>query len=138
LRVVDASVLCGVVTREVEALAAIRAAGADDPADDLFHCPAIVEAEALNALRGMERGGLLSRDEAHRAAVALGEVRMVLYAFGDVRDRVWELRHNLSIYDATYVALAERLDGSVLLTADRGLATVARPALGDARVQLVS
>ena len=41
-------------------------------------------------------------------------------------DRVWALRHNLSAYDACYVALAEALDRP-LLTADQRLATV--PAL---------
>ena len=41
-------------------------------------------------------------------------------------DRVWELRHNVTAYDATYVALAEELDCS-LLTADARLANAARP-----------
>jgi len=36
-------------------------------------------------------------------------------------DRIWELRHNVSAYDATYVALAEALD-TVVFTADRRLA----------------
>lgn len=138
MRIVDASVLVGVVTRESDALAVVEAAAADTD-DDPFHCPALVEVETLSALRSMERGGLLSRDEADHAVRALDEVRLVLYAFGGpIRHRAWALRHNLSIYDASYVALAEMLDGSVLLTADRGLATVARAALGDARVQLVA
>jgi predicted nucleic acid-binding protein len=37
--------------------------------------------------------------------------------------RIWQLRHNLSVYDAAYVALAEAL-GAPLLTADRTLAAV--------------
>ena len=37
-------------------------------------------------------------------------------------ERVWELRHNLTAYDAAYVALAEALDAT-LLTRDRRLAT---------------
>lgn len=138
MRIVDASVLCGVLTHESVALTAVKAAGRADPSDDPFHCPTIVEAETLSALRGMERGGLLSRAEADRAAAALDEVRMVLYAFGNYRERAWALRHDLSICDASYVALAETLDGSVLLTADAGLAKVASDAVGAARVQLVA
>lgn len=138
MRIVDASVLCGILTHAATALAAARATAAADPDNDPFHCPTLVEAETLNALRGLERGGKLSRAEADRAATDLGAVRMVLYSFGTVRDRAWALRHNLTIYDAAYLALAERLEASVLLTGDRGLATVARASLGDARVQLVA
>lgn len=134
---VDASVLCGILTHDAAALAAALETAAVDPDSDPFHCPALVEAETLSALRGLERGGLLSRSEADRAATDLGAVRMVLYSFDSVRDRAWALRHDLSIYDAAYLALAERLEESVLLTGDRGLAAVARASLGDARVQLV-
>jgi len=56
---------------------------------------------------------------------------------GRSRRRAWALRHDLSIYDASYVALAETLDERVLLTADAGLAKVASDAVGAARVQLV-
>ena len=135
MRVVDASVLCGVLTgqrRPVEAVLEV----AGEPGDP-FHCPSLVEAETLNALRGLERGGKLTRAVADRAAAELAETRMVLYPFGAIRRRVWSLRHNLTVYDASYVALAELLDESVLLTSDRGLAAAARASLGDARVQLV-
>jgi predicted nucleic acid-binding protein len=135
LRVVDASTLVGVLLGQPGPMAAVLAAAGD--ALDPFHCPALVEAETLSALRGLERGGMLSRTEADRAAFDLGEIRVVLYSFGSVRDRAWTLRHNLTVYDASYVALAERLADSVLLTGDAGLATVARASLGDARVQLV-
>lgn len=135
MRIVDASVLCGVLTREAGALAAVREAAIDP--HDPFHCPALVEAETLSALRGMERGGVLSRPEADRAVAAMEGFRMVFYPFGALRRRVWALRHNLTIYDASYVALAELLDESILLTADAGLASAARASLGDARVQLV-
>jgi predicted nucleic acid-binding protein len=135
LRVVDASVLCGLLLGQPGPREAVLAV-AHEPLDP-FHCPALIEAETLSALRGMERGGRISREIADRAMAELAETRIVNYAFGAVRDRAWALRHNLSIYDASYVALAELLDESVLLTADRGLAQVARATLGDARVQLV-
>jgi predicted nucleic acid-binding protein len=46
---------------------------------------------------------------------------MVRYPVFGILDRVWQLRDNLSAYDATYVALAEQL-GCALLTADQRLA----------------
>lgn len=135
MRVIDASVLCGVLTGQdgpVEAVLSVT-----DDLEEPFHCPALVEAETLNALRGLERAGQLTRAVADRAATELAETRLVLYPFGALRRRVWALRHNLTVYDASYVALAEQLDESVLLTADRGLAVAARASLGNARVRLV-
>ena len=52
-------------------------------------------------------------------------------------ERVWDLRHNLTAYDATYLALAEALEDSVLLTGDGGLALRARKSLGKERVRHV-
>ena len=41
-------------------------------------------------------------------------------------ERMWELRHNVTAYDAAYIALAERLD-AVLITCDARLATANGP-----------
>jgi predicted nucleic acid-binding protein len=140
--VLDASVLCELVTGGENALEAVRKLAPADPRndyEDAFHCPALIEVETLHALRGMERGGVLTRAEAERAVRDLDDIRMVRHPFGGVvARRAWALRHNLSIYDASYVALAELLDESILLTADAGLASVTRAALGEARVQLVA
>jgi predicted nucleic acid-binding protein len=132
VKVIDSSVLCGALLGEDAAVDAMR--GSDD---DAMHCPALVELETLNALRSMERGGRIERRHAQQAVTALGEMRMVLYPHGPLRDRIWSLRHNLTAYDASYLALAELLDDSVLITSDTGLAQAARASLGDARVQFV-
>jgi predicted nucleic acid-binding protein len=137
VRIVDASILVGVLLGHTRPSRAVLAAAGDHPLDP-FHCPALVEAETLNAIRSLERGRKISREIADGAAAQLAETRMVHYAFGAVRERAWALRHNLSIYDASYLALAELLDGSVLLTADAGLASIARASLGEARVELVA
>jgi predicted nucleic acid-binding protein len=60
---------------------------------------------------------------------------MIRYPHAPLRTRVWALRDALSAYDATYVALTELLGDAVLLTADRGLATVAASAVGPDRVR---
>jgi len=135
VKVIDASVLCGSLLGDPVAVNAVTGAE-DDPLDPL-HCPALVELEALSALRGMERGGRIERRHAQQAVTALGEMRMVLYPHGWLLDRVWSLRHNLTAYDASYLALAELLDDSMLVTGDGGLAQAARASLGAARVQLV-
>jgi predicted nucleic acid-binding protein len=49
----------------------------------------------------------------------------------------WALRDNLTAYDASYVALAQTLPGSVLLTGDSAMADVAGRLLGEHRVRLV-
>jgi predicted nucleic acid-binding protein len=137
LRIVDASVLVGVLLGQPGPTEAVLAAAAGKTLDP-FHCPTLVEPETLSALRGLERGRRITRDVADRAVAEFAETRMVLYAFGAHRERAWALRHNLSIYDASYVALAELLKESVLLTADAGLAKIASGAVGAARVQLVA
>jgi predicted nucleic acid-binding protein len=50
---------------------------------------------------------------------------------------VWELRDNLTAYDASYLALAEALGGSVLIAGDEALTAYARASLGEERVRVV-
>jgi len=52
-------------------------------------------------------------------------VRLVRHPHAPLRERAWELRHNLTGYDAMYLAVAEALDDPLLMTADHGLAEVA-------------
>ncbi len=56
----------------------------------------------------------------------LRRIRTVQYALEPFADRVWALHANLTVYDAWYVALAERL-GMDLLTSDRRLASAQGP-----------
>ena len=83
--------------------------------------PHLVDVEVAQALRGqVQRGRLSGRDAeaALRRWARLGLRRTAIVAF---LARVWELRENVSAYDATYVALAEALDCQ-LVTADGRLA----------------
>lgn len=99
--------------------------------DEALHAPELIEPEALNSLRRLLRGGAISESQADRAVAELGELRLVLYPHGPLRDRVWQLRDNLTAYDALYLALAEALSDSVLVTSDAGLAANAARSLGD-------
>jgi predicted nucleic acid-binding protein len=86
-------------------------------AEEQVHVPHLIDPEVANALR---RGVAASRIEAGDAWTALSRWRrlgMSRYAVFHLLERVWELRQNLSAYDASYVALAESL-GCALLTAD--------------------
>ncbi|CAN5765549.1 PIN domain-containing protein [soil metagenome] len=84
--------------------------------------PSVFPAEVTSALRSLEARGDITSARADRASRSLHSTRAVRYAFGPLADRVWELRHNVTVYDAWYVALAERMD-LVLVTADDRLAS---------------
>lgn len=135
--VVDASVLVEFLLGRRQVLEAItrELSGA---LDEALHAPELIEPEALNALRRLLRSGHVSVLQADRAVSELGDVRLVRYPHGPLRSRVWELRGNLSAYDAVYLALAETLDGSMLMTSDSGLAAIAAQVLGEARVRHLS
>ncbi len=77
-------------------------------------------AEVSKVLRRLERAGRISRLEASTAHGDLLRLNLDLFPFAPVADRVWELRGNLTSYDAWYVSLAEAL-GRPLLTLDRKL-----------------
>lgn len=103
-----------------------------DPALSL-HVPHLADIEVTQALRRYANDGDL---DPAAAAVALEDLRSLdleRHAHEPLLDRVWALRHNLSAYDAVYVALAEVLD-AVLLTCDGRLARA--PGAGR-RVELV-
>lgn len=89
-------------------------------AEERLHVPHLIDPEVANVLR---RGVAASRIEPADACNALDRWRrlgMSRYAVYPLLERVWELRENLSGYDASYIALAESL-GCTLLTADARL-----------------
>ncbi|HEX3735360.1 MAG TPA: type II toxin-antitoxin system VapC family toxin [Solirubrobacterales bacterium] len=82
--------------------------------------PHLVDAEVGHALRGEVRAGELSARAAKAALADLMEMRLQRVSHHLLAGRAWELRQNLSFYDALYVALAEVLEAP-LITLDARL-----------------
>ncbi|MGY1669724.1 type II toxin-antitoxin system VapC family toxin [Geodermatophilus sp. SYSU D00710] len=85
-----------------------------------LHLPSVAGAEITSALRSMVLRGRLSAGDARIAAVRASRLRARRYPFEPFLERVWDLRENVTVYDAWYVALAEALDAP-LVTADERL-----------------
>jgi predicted nucleic acid-binding protein len=120
--VVDASVI-------VAALAGADASGAwatRTLADAHLVAPHLMPVEVANVLRRHQIRGALSPDVATLAHVDLLDLDVDLYPYEAMADRAWELRGTLSSYDASYVALAERI-GAPLVTLDVRVARAQGP-----------
>lgn len=78
--------------------------------DGDLHAPHLVDIEVVHALRRLNVLGELSDDRAADARTDFRDLPIVRYPHVALSDRIWELRHNLTAYDAAYVALAEALD----------------------------
>ncbi|HEX6754503.1 MAG TPA: type II toxin-antitoxin system VapC family toxin [Mycobacteriales bacterium] len=81
--------------------------------------PAVIDAEILSALRGLERNRSITPD---RAALAVEDLRVApVERFGlePLLRRAWTLRDRLHAYDALYVALAVELDCPLITTDDQ-------------------
>jgi predicted nucleic acid-binding protein len=75
----------------------------------LLQAPELVLAEATNIFRRLERATLIATSEANAAQDDLMQLDIELFPFEPFADRIWELRHNVTSYDAWYVAIAEAL-----------------------------
>lgn len=82
-----------------------------------LHAPELVRVEAANVLRRLERANEITTAEANGAYEDLMQLDMELFSFDPFAERIWELRHNLTSYDAWHVAVAEML-GLPLATLD--------------------
>lgn len=83
--------------------------------------PGLAMIETANIIRRHELSGQISSDQAAQAHGDLLDLTIELWPYELLAARAWELRRNLSIYDATYVAVAE-LTGATLVTLDHRMA----------------
>jgi predicted nucleic acid-binding protein len=86
-----------------------------------LHAPHLIDLEVTQVLRRLAREGTVPADRADEAVQDLLDLRITRYPHFVLFPRIWQLRHNLSIYDAAYVVLAEKL-GAPLITRDGRLA----------------
>jgi predicted nucleic acid-binding protein len=98
-----------------------------------LHVPHLLDVEVAHVIRRQAAGGEIVPEREHELLRDLVDIPMQRHPHDWLLPRVWELRNNLTAYDALYVALAEALDAP-LLTRDKRLA--AAPG-HSARVELV-
>jgi predicted nucleic acid-binding protein len=88
--------------------------------DGDLHAPHLIDIEVLHVLRRLNARGHLSDERAADARADFGDLALVRYSHAGLSDRIWELRRNLTAYDAAFVTLAEELEVP-LITCDAAL-----------------
>lgn len=86
--------------------------------------PDLLRVEVLSVLRRQHCTGTIDLTQAEQALMDLVDLPIAVYPTAPLLSRCWELRDNLTAYDACYIALAEIL-GCSLLTADTRLSRAA-------------
>ena len=119
--VVDASALLEVLLRTPSAKAVEQ--WLFDP-EQTLHAPHLIDVEAAQVIRRYGANGEIDSERGRAALIDLADFPLQRYPHDFLLPRVWDLRGNLTAYDAVYVALAEALDAP-LLTRDRRLAGAA-------------
>jgi predicted nucleic acid-binding protein len=119
--VVDASVVVDIL---------LRTPGSERVFDRLFgrrdtlHAPHLLDVEVTQVLRRYVARGEVDDTHGRGLVALLGTLPIARYPHGPLLSRAWELRANLTAYDAVYAALAEGLRGT-LVTRDARLASAA-------------
>jgi predicted nucleic acid-binding protein len=90
-------------------------------AGETLHAPHLIDLEVFSAVRHHVRRRVLPEDRGRLALEDLRDLRLIRYPISPLMERMWEMRENVSGFDAAYVALAEALDAP-LVTSDRRLA----------------
>lgn len=118
MKVVDAGVVVELLAGDLDP----DLLGADELA-----APHLIDSEVAHVLRGLVLRGVLTEQQGDSAMSGFAELTLTRFRADWLRPRMWELRNNLSGYDATYVALTEMTEASALLTTDARLARAPGP-----------
>ncbi len=114
----DASAMLEVVLRTQTGVRALSSVLSET---ESLHAPHLIDLEVVQVLRRYLRTGIIDERRAGEALEDFSSFPIQRYAHDLFLVRIWELRRNLTAYDASYVALAEALDAK-LLTCDKALA----------------
>ena len=114
--VVDASAMVEALVGRAPEEALLNALSGDVAA------PHLLDVEVLSVLRGLLRGGKLDAPRADQARLDHFAFNITRHETAPLADRIWQLRHRFTSYDASYLALAEALQ-TPLYTCDSKLAT---------------
>ena len=100
--------------------AGVRISSRLEDETEVIHAPHLIDIEIAQVLRRHALHRLLEDARVGRALDRWRDLDIERYAHAPLLDRVWQLRHNVSAYDAVYVALAEALSAA-LVTGDERL-----------------
>ena len=90
--------------------------------DEEAGVPHLLDSEVTSVLRRLVLRGDLTVEQGDAAMARFGQLELERFPADWLRPRMWYLRGNLTAYDATYVALAEAVGATALLTTDARLA----------------
>lgn len=113
MRVVDAGVIVALLASDLDP---------DRLGEEELVVPHLLDSEVTNALRLLVLRRALTEEQGRLTLEGFTGLTLSRFPADWLRDRMWQLRHSLSAYDATYVALAEATGASALLTTDARLA----------------
>ncbi|MGH3435337.1 MAG: type II toxin-antitoxin system VapC family toxin [Sciscionella sp.] len=120
--VADASAIIDYLLRQPSADRIARAIFADGVR---VHAPELIDSELLQVLRRLELSATLGAWEAQQLRGFARELPLELHPLRPHCDRVWSIRHCITVTDAYYVSLAEALEAPLLTTDKRLARTVA-------------
>ena len=127
--VVDASAVLEVL---LQTPAATRVSSRIFGVGETLHAPHLLDLEVAQVLRRYVRTGIISAKRGNEALTDLADLPLSRYPHVVLLPRIWQFRHNVTAYDAAYLALAEALDAP-LVTRDKALASAG----ARARVEII-
>jgi predicted nucleic acid-binding protein len=79
----------------------------------------LIDIEVMSAIRGLMAGRRIGADRSNEFLAGLADLPAERYAHAPLLGRIWELRHNFTAYDATYIALAEAMNAVLYTTGEK-------------------